>query len=409
MKRLLLVSHRPITQEGGPAARWRSLAGRLPELGWELDLLSAPERAGNVEFTENRRAQKLTSRRATVMGAVGRATEPVFSLAGVRPEAMPLSMAWVPRGALGVRRRLREGGYDLVVATGPPMAGLLAARAGRRGARPPLVVEFRDLWAGNPSFDRRGGLLGAIEGWTLRQAAAIVACTPEAADDLRGRHPELAGRVREIPNGFEPELLERRNGTPLPPSGETLTILHSGTLVADRPLTPLLRLLAREPWRETFRLVLHGYLTPPVANQVREFGGAARIEVLPPSDWSDAVARIAGSDVGLVTQARGAGDATAVASKVYEYLALGKPVLCLSHGGATEALLRRLGADELCARLDDERSIERALERLRDRRVTAPIDPSALAPYDRHRLASEMAALLDEVARAPSRIPKPSR
>jgi glycosyltransferase involved in cell wall biosynthesis len=398
VKRLLLVSHRPITQEGGPAARWRSLARRLPELGWELDLLSAPERAGNVEFTANPRAQTLTSRRATVMGAVGRATEPVFSLAGVRPEAMPLSMAWVHRGALGVRRRLRAGTYHLVVATGPPMAGLLAARAGRRGARPPLVVEFRDLWAGNPSFDRRGGLLGAIEAWTLRDAAAIVACTPEAADDLRRRHPAHADRVREISNGFEPELLERRNGTPLPPSGEPLTILHSGTLVAGRPLTPLLRLLAREPWRETFRLVLHGYLTPPIANQVREFGVAARIEVLPPSDWADAVARIAGSDVGLVTQARGAGDATAVASKVYEYLALGKPVLCLSDGGATEALLRRLGADELCARLDDERSIVQALERLRDRRVTPPLDPAALAPYDRHALASQMAHLLDEMS-----------
>jgi glycosyltransferase involved in cell wall biosynthesis len=408
VKRLLLVSHRPISQEGGPAARWRSLARRLPDLGWELDLLSAPERVGNVEFTENSRAQTLTSRRATVMGAVGRASKPAFALAGVRPEAMPLSMAWVPRGAISVRRRLREAGHDLVVATGPPMAGVLAARAGRQGPHPPLIVEFRDLWAGNPSFDLRGGLLGAIEAWTLRQAAAVVACTPEAADDLRRRHPQVADRVREIPNGFEPELLERRNGGPLPSSGK-LTILHSGTLVADRPLAPLLRLLARDPWRDSFRLVLHGYLTPQIANQVREFGDAVRIEVLPPSGWSDAVSRIAASDVGLVTQARGAGDATAVASKVYEYLALGKPVLCLTHGGATEALLRRLGADELCGRLDNERSIERSLERLRDRRVSAPLEPAALARYDRHRLAGEMAALLDDVARAATRIPRASR
>jgi glycosyltransferase involved in cell wall biosynthesis len=398
VKRVLLVSHRPITQEGGPAARWRSLARRLPDLGWEIDLLSAPERAGNVEFTENPRARLLTSRRATVMGTVGRITEPAFALAGVRPEAMPLSMSWVPRGALRVRRRLGEARYDLVVATGPPMAGLLAARAGRRGSAPPLVVELRDLWAGNPSFDRRGGLLGAMERWVLNGAAAVVACTPEAGADLRARHPRLAGTVREIPNGFEPELLERRNDRPLPPPGEPVTILHSGTLVADRPLTPLLRLLASDPWRDCFQLVLHGYLTPPIASQVREFGGAARIEVVPPSDWSDAVTRIAGSDVGLVTQAYGAGDATAVASKVYEYLALGKPVLCLSDGGATEALLRRLEADELCARLDDQSSIERALERLRDRRAPAPLDPAALAPYDRSRLASEMAALLDEVS-----------
>jgi hypothetical protein len=30
--------------------------------------------------------------------------------------------------------------------------------------------------------------------------------------------------------------------------------------------------------------------------------------------------------------------------------------------------------------------------------VTAPLDPAALAPYDRHTLASQMAHLLDEMS-----------
>jgi hypothetical protein len=54
VKRLLLVSHRPIDQAGGPAARWRLFARHLPEDGWEADVVSvgdgdefaAPERAG---------------------------------------------------------------------------------------------------------------------------------------------------------------------------------------------------------------------------------------------------------------------------------------------------------------------------------------------------------------------------
>jgi glycosyltransferase involved in cell wall biosynthesis len=397
VKRLLLVSHRPVTQEAGPAARWRSLARRLPKLGWQVDVFSGPERLGNVEFSQDPRVRALVHRRAGVMGAVGRLSKPVFALAGVRPEAMPLSMAWVPRGGAGVRHRLRERSYDVVVATGPPMAGLLAARLGHRGAGLPLVIEFRDLWAGNPAFDRRGGLLGALESWTVRPAAAIVACTPEAAEDLQRRHPDLAGRIHVIANGYEPELLERRN-SPLPPPGEALTILHSGTLTADRPLKPLLRVLGREPWRRSFRLVLHGHLTPPIAHEVSDAADMADIEVIEPSTWSDAVQRIATSDVGLVTQAHGAGDSTAVASKVYEYLALGKPVLCLSHGGATEQLLRRLGVAELCGRLDDEGSIERVLARLRERRVSGPLDDASLAPFDRHRLAEQMANLLDTVS-----------
>lgn len=395
MKRLLLVSHRPITQEAGPAARWRSFARWLPTLGWQVDVISAPERAGNVEFAGDARSRRLAARRASVMSHVGRFSEPIFGLAGVRPEAMPLSMSWIPQGARELRRALSRKRYDAVVATGPPMAGLLAARLGRPAGGPPLVLELRDLWAGNPAFDRRGGLLSSLERWTMSEAAAIVACTPEAADDLCRRHPDLAAGVVEIPNGFEAELLKRRNGGPPPTPDRPLTILHSGTLTADRPLGPLLDVLAREPFRDAFRLVLHGYLAPAALDEVTAFNNRVEMEVAEPSTWTDAVARIAASDVTLVTQGAGAGDTTAVASKVYEYLALGKPVLCLTDGGATESLLRGLAAAELCARLGDERSIEAALERLRRGRMPAPVRPDRLAPYERRRAAERMAALLD--------------
>ena len=220
--------------------------------------------------------------------------------------------------------------------------------------------------------------------------------TPEAVADIRGRHPGLAGRVHEIPNGFEPELLSRR--PPPRDPGTPITLLHSGTLSGDRPLRPLLIVLAREP-RSRFRLVLHGFLVPEIAGQVAESKDRVAVEVLPPSSWYDAVERIAAADAALVSQARGAGDATAVAAKVYEYLALGKPVLAITDGGATEALLRRLGADGLAARLADKRSIERALERLAVGDVRRPVPAERLEPYDRRRIASRTAALPDEVVR----------
>jgi glycosyltransferase involved in cell wall biosynthesis len=382
----LLVTHRPPEQYGGPAARWRSFVRHLPEHKWEVDVVAAAPGVGADEYARTTGAQ----RRARVMGAVGKLADPAFAALGVRPEAFPLSMAWVPRGARAVRGRLDSVPYDAVLVTGPPTAALLAARASRRRGDPPLVVELRDLWAGNPLFDRRGGLLGALERWVLGAAAAVVAVSPEAAADLRRRHPDA--RVVDLPNGFEGELLQRRAPAR---SGAPIEILHSGTLTADRPLAPLLRVLARDPNRGAFRLVLHGYLAPPIAAQVAAADGRVPVEVASPSSWEDAVRRIAATDVALVTQAASAGDATAVAGKVYEYLALGRPVLCLSAGGATEALLRRLGAADYCARLDDEATIERALDRLRAGPPPAPVAPERLAPYERGALARRMAELLD--------------
>jgi glycosyltransferase involved in cell wall biosynthesis len=210
----------------------------------------------------------------------------------------------------------------------------------------------------------------------------------------------LADRIVEITNGFEPELLNLRRNSD---GGLPLTILHSGALTPDRPLAPLLRALAADPLRSAFRLVLHGYVDPVIRSEIDEAPAGVDVQLRAPSSWDEAVRAIAEADVALVSQSRRAGDETAVAAKVYEYLALGKPVLCLSDGGATEALLRWLGADEFCARLDDPTSITAALDRLRIRPFPAPLPSDRLAPYDRRVLAGQMAEALDRaVVKPPS-------
>jgi glycosyltransferase involved in cell wall biosynthesis len=356
-------------------------------------VVSAAEHTGGVEFSTRPQQQRRVALRARVMGMLGRVSSPAFALMGIRPEAVPLSTAWIPRARSEVHRRVRSQQPDIILATGPPMAGLIAAAMAARAGSPPLVVELRDLWAGNPAFDRRGGLLGRLERWVFDRATAVIATTPEAVADLRSRHPHLAESIHEIPNGFEPSLLERRDSRP---AGSPLEILHSGTLTADRPLRPLLTVLAGYP--SPFRLVLHGYAAPEIQRTVAEFNGRVDIQIVPPSTWEDAVERIAAADATLVTQGQGAGDATAVAAKVYEYLALGRPVLATTDGGATEALLRRLDADGLAARLNDPASIERALARLAAGDVPAPVSRERLRPYDRCVIAAETASLLDSLA-----------
>jgi hypothetical protein len=364
-------------------------------------VLSAAEHLGASEFQQ--RGSRAVAMRAAVMGRVARLSEPLFGLAKVRPDSMPLSMLWVPRGSLLVRRRVERGPPDVVLATGPPIAGLIAARAGLP-PRVPLVMELRDLWAGNPAFDAGGRMLSRVESWLLGKARRVIACSPEAVSDLRLRHPRLDQRVVEIPNGFDPEITSiaakaSRYGVSQERSPRTHTLLHSGTLTAARPIAPLVRALQDARVADSFRIVLHGYLSPTSQREVQWARRESRvpIEVLAPSSWPEAVNRIAETDAGLVTQARAAGDETAIASKIYEYLALARPVLCITDGGASEALLRRMKADELCARLDAPETIVAALLRLREGKIRAP-SHEVLEPYSRRALAGRIAALLEDVA-----------
>lgn len=366
-------------------------------------MLSAVDRMGASEFESD--ASRAVAARAQAMALASRLSEPLFRRAGVRPDSLPLSMLWVPRGALMLRRRIAQRAPDVVLATGPPLAGPIAARIGI-GSHVPLVVELRDLWAASPAFDAGGQLLSNVEDWLLRGARRVVACTPEAVSDLRSRHPDLGDRVVEISNGYDPDIASMvangvNNGAaPGDRPRRVLTLLHSGTLTPARPIAPLVRALADPRLAGSFRLVLHGYLTPGSSAEVDDARreSAVQIDVLAPSPWRDAVGRIAKADIGLITQAHAAGDQTAVASKTYEYLALGKPVLCITDGGATEQLLCRLGAERMCARLDSPESIVETLLRLRDGPIAKP-SAAQLEPYDRRSLARRMADLLEDVTR----------
>ncbi|MBV9355547.1 MAG: glycosyltransferase, partial [Chloroflexi bacterium] len=245
MPRLLLITHRPPSQAGGPAARWRSLLRDLQRAGWEVEVLCGRSHTTSSEFVTAAAQRSAVARRAQVMSVLRRATTPLFRVLGIRPP--PLSTVWVLPGVRSARNRLRRRQFDLVLGTGPPMVALVVARLAVTSSDIPLVIELRDLWAGNPAYDAGGRSLQRLEAWVLGRAQAVVVCTPEAATDLRRRHPESADRVHMIPNGFEPELLAARRA-PAPREG-TLEILHSGTLTTHRPLTPLLEILRQEPYR----------------------------------------------------------------------------------------------------------------------------------------------------------------
>ena len=327
LRRVLLVSHRPIDQAGGPAARWRSFSRHLPEHGWEVDVGLAL-----AEGTSSPRRRR-RSARAKVMETAGKVADPVFRLAGLRPEAMPLSMLWVRQGATGdpapagrwrLRRRARHRTSVRCVDRRPARGRRHAAR--RRAPRP---------LGGQPGLrPRRPGAAPARERGSRTARRRSSASRPRRSQTCRRGIP-LPGSRRSR-TASSPRCCAMRKPRGGGDDDPPLRDADEGPAAGAAPAGDRGRRCAScctATWRRRF--------TP------RSTRSGADVELVPPSGWEDAVRRIADADVALVTQARGAGDETAVAAKVYEYLALGKPVLSVTDGGATEALLRRLGADQL--------------------------------------------------------------
>ena len=103
------------------------------------------------------------------------------------------------------------------------------------------------------------------------------------------------------------------------------------------------------------------------------------------------------TDIVVVINAPSTGGDMALPTKLYEALALGRPVLALTRAGSdTARLLERLGQEAGLAPPDDPAAIAAAIERCsRPRRHPRP---EALAEFDVDRIAARYAELLDEVA-----------
>jgi glycosyltransferase involved in cell wall biosynthesis len=396
---LLVVSHRPLEAGGGGSVRWRHMRRALPNHGWRVVECSPSAGATTQEMSTDPRVARLAARRARVMSLAGRAVDPIARMLRVKPEVFAPNNVWGLTGRRFVREAIATERPDVVVATSPPPSALIAAAA--VVGNTPFVIDLRDLWAGSPYYDRGSRLLAAAQRRILTQADAIVTVTEGCRDTLLKLHPEIEPALHVIPNGFNPKLLDRRREGTRKPNGYA-TLIHAGALYADRTAEPLLTALKRPEFRGRIRLVLLGVIDPRTAEAISR---APEVDVIvePPVDWEQAIEHVRAADVVVVINAPGTGGDMAVPTKLYEALALGRPVLALTREGTdTARLLERLGQDTGLAAPDDPSHIALAIERL----LTTPPRPvpqEELVEFHADITSARYAALLDEAATRSSR------
>jgi glycosyltransferase involved in cell wall biosynthesis len=387
---VLVVSQRPLELGGGGSARWRYLKTALAKRGWRVAEASGRVGLTSDESSTDPRKAWLAARRAQVMAVAGRVIDPAARLARVQPVTLAPNNAWALTGRRLVREAIARERPDVVVATSPPASGLLAAAA--VVDRVPFVADVRDLWAGNPYYDRGSAMLAGLQGRALGRAEAVVTVTEGCRTNLLALHPELGERLHVLPNGFDPTLLERRG--PAGPREGPARLVYTGALYGAHNAVGLVAALERFRGRAELELV--GVVDPATRRAVAH--ERADVSIHPPVTWNGAIERVLAADIAVVITTSSAGGNMALPNKLFEALAVGRPVLALvGDRGDSAQLLRRLGQDAGLAAPDDPDAIAAALERLLAD-PPPPVRPEALADYDRDRIAERYATLLDEVA-----------
>ncbi len=311
------------------------------------------------------------------------------------------SIRWLPEAVARARRLAGEEKPDAVFSSGDPVVNHLIARAVSRETRLPWIADFRDEWAVNPEFVRSAAQrrrCERMEQAIFEEARLITSVTRPVVDMLIERAPRMREKFRLIPNGYDPEDLAGL--PPLPARGERFVISHVGNpyavdLVPFFKAVKMLLELNLVP-REKLLIRLVGDWGHYGVHRLLGLGDLVQIAAHVPH--REAIAAQRESDLLLMVNTDRSGH-YALAAKLLEYMASGRPVLAIVPGGSVMADCVRKSNTGMVAEPGRVEEIADAVHHFFDRwrkgRNTSEPDWTFLGQFDRKKLAGDLAALLD--------------
>lgn len=312
-----------------------------------------------------------------------------------RPLLPDPQVLWKPFAVRAASRLIPRFGIDTVMVTAPPFSVLMAGvELKRRFPHIRLVSDFRDEWLRFmlTDFDFHSGDAArrqaeTIERSVIENSDAVVAVTDASLREIRSRYPEQPDRKWVmVPNGYDPKLLAHVP-PPAPRTPGRMIVGHMGT--AYRTASPRYYLDAVDRLPASIRAGIETRFIGRVAEtETAVFRNRlSEIRLLGFQPQHEAIRLAAACDYLLLTMTND----FSLPGKLFEYIALGRPVLALSpRGGEVDRLLQAARAG-WCAPHDDPAAVQQLLidawNRLEQGADDFSPDWHVIRQYERPRLA----------------------
>lgn len=426
MKRVLLISYYFPPSGGSGVQRILKFARYLPHCGWLPTILTVDPNYAAFPSIDDSLLEEVPSgvevirTRAwdpfSVYGRIqGKRRDEVIEVGYVEGKQRLKNVArwlrgniflpdarvgWVPFGSRAARKLVQEQKFDAVISTGPPHSSHLIGMAAHKASGLPWVVDMRDPWVevyyGHQMYE--GTIAKRIqthlERKVLSTASAVISVSRHLGVGFK--HRVHMRHYETIPNGYDPADIPQ--GTSPVRERDAFVIAYVGTynlLTHSEGFVAALQQL-----RPNIPIEVH--LVGKVDSEALEAYRAKGISVkgVPYLSHGEAIAYMQSVDVLLLALPHVSGDSAAgiVSGKVFEYISARRPILALGPAeGDLADLLNQTQSGNIFDHDDREGILGFLNDHLEFRGKPWKINDAALAGYERPRLASRLARLLDRL------------
>src|SRR6187402_3585581 len=297
------------------------------------------------------------------------------------------SVTWNLTAIPAAIRLARRVGIDAVLTTSPPGSVHFVGAAVQKATGARWLADLRDPLVANQHRRADTTATRARQATNERLARLVVgradavSCVSEAiADEVRALG--LRGIVRTIPNGCDFDDFAGLEYRP----AERFRITHTGSFFGKRDPRPFLQALRDSGLDVVARFL--GDFRPADREWAEGLGLGDRLELRPYASRAASLALQRDSEalLLLIPEAGGRGKGV-LSGKVFEYVAVGRPILAaVPPDGAAAELIRETDAG-VVASPDDPAAIRRALEELHGRWRVGGLPDIELSPEWRDRLS----------------------
>jgi len=285
---------------------------------------------------------------------------------------------------------------DRVITTSPPHSTqLIGLKLKKKYPGIRWIADLRDPWTDiyyykkfYPTFLSRR-IDSAYEKKVLISADKIITVGNSLKELFSSKVPGIEEKIEVISNGHDEEDFSGLTAS----QPDIFTISYVGTLSGSYPIIGFLKAL--KPFIEkgkSFRLRFTGVVSPEQKEMISSAAGPSNIEFIPFSAHSTAVRNMLDTSVLLLIIRDHQNSGSIITGKLFEYLASGKPVICLGPvDGDAAGIIQETGHGKTFNYYDSEGISEYLLFLSSNPEIIEKGSPEI---YSRENLAKRVIALL---------------